>query len=133
MTKNEASNSRHSKWINTVAKLVLACQQLPSHMTLSFTDEVVLRPRYLVKRNVCTSLQHQHHMYYFSYYIIRTITRTRVWVPRKLEPRKLILTTISSISRIFPPTKITRCMVCGPMPFILCDMKVSLSTNNCGS
>ena len=32
----------------------------------------------------------------------------RARVPRKLEPRKLILTTVSSISRKFPPTKITR-------------------------
>ena len=34
-------------------------------------------------------------------------------VPRKLEPRKLILTTVSSISRKFPPTKITRYTVNG--------------------
>ena len=31
--------------------------------------------------------------------------------PRKLEPRKLILTTLSSIPRKFPPTNITRYMV----------------------
>ena len=39
-----------------------------------------------------------------------SIARTRV--PRKLEPRKLILTTVSSISQKFPPTKITRYTVC---------------------
>ena len=81
----------------------------------SFTDEVASHSRDTLKRNVvetvqCTSAIKPRVLILFSYYVIR-VDRANA-VPRKLEPRKLILTTVYSISRKFPPTKITRYTVC---------------------
>ena len=74
----------------------------------SFTDEVASHSRYTVKRFVIETVLPSHQATCTNFHITSSAPIARTWVPRKLEPRKLILTTVSSISRKFPPTKITR-------------------------
>ena len=88
----------------TVAIMVVLLQHRASHT--SFTDEVASHSRCTVKRNVVETALRRRRPARFHITSSAPIARTRV--PRKLEPRKLILTTVSSISRKFPPTKITR-------------------------
>ena len=88
--------SSHSKRISTDA--ILALTSLPN----SFMDVVASLmhdplPKRLHRSRTCSKVK---------------VHTTPTIVPRNLKPRNLILGALSSFSRKFPPTKITRYTVC---------------------